>query len=154
MWCSESFIAPGRAGCVPTLALALALLLGPAAAEASGVALVSARTGGITALDRETAAQLYLGRRTTLPDGRSIRLIDLPAGPERDLFYQQLTGKNPSQIRAYWSRLVFTGRAHPPREALDADDAVRRVLADPDALAYLPADAAAHPELRILLGLE
>lgn len=139
---------------MPTLALALALLLWPLAASANGVALVSARTGGIAALDRETAAQLYLGRRTTLPDGRSVRLIDLPAGPERNVFYQQLTGKNPSQIRAYWSRLVFTGRAHPPHEALDADDAVRRVLADPDALAYLPVEAAVHPELKILLGFE
>lgn len=152
MWCSEQPPSRNRFGAM--LLLALALALWHATAHAEGVVLVSARAGAIDALDRETSAQLYLGRRTALSDGRSVRLIDLPAGPERDLFYQQLTGKNPSQIRAYWSRLVFTGRAHPPQEALDTADAIRRVLADPNALAYLPAAAADHPALRILLGLE
>jgi hypothetical protein len=151
MWCSESAFARRRSGAALLLVLALTLWQG--AAHAEGVVLVSARAGDITTLDRELATQLYLGRSTTLPDGRSVRLIDLPAGPERDLFYQQLTSKNPSQIRAYWSRLVFTGRAHPPQEALDIDDAVRRVLADRNALAYLPATAADHPGLRMLFGL-
>ncbi len=136
-----------------------ALLLLPAfsfwqGAQAQGVVLVSARTGGIAELDRETAAQLYLGRRTSLPDGRGARLLDLPAGPERDLFYQRLTGKNPSQIRAYWSRMVFTGRAHPPHEVNDQEDALRRVLADPSTLAYLPAASVTDQPLHVLMRLE
>ena len=150
MWCSESAFARNRVGA--SLLVALALAFWPVAAHAEDMVLVSARAGGLAALDRETAVQLYIGRSTALPDGRSARLIDLPAGPERDLFYLQLTGKNPSQIRAYWSRLVFTGRAHPPQEALDIDDAIRRVLADRNALAYLPAAAADHPGLRVLFG--
>jgi hypothetical protein len=39
--------------------------------------------------------------------------VDLPNGQVRDEFYLKLTGKNPAQIQAYWSRLVFTGRALP-----------------------------------------
>ena len=83
------------------------------------LAIVSARQGGISELDRESAEQLYLGRRATLPSGRAVTLVDLPAGPARDQFYLQLTRKNPSQIRAYWSRLVFTGRAQPQRHYQD-----------------------------------
>ena len=135
------------------LILLVALSFGQAA-RAQGVVLVSARAGGIPELDRETAAQLYLGRRTSLPDGRSARLLDLPAGPERDLFYERLTAKNPSQIRAYWSRMVFTGRAHPPHEANDQEDALRRVLTDPSALAYLPAASVVGQPLNVLLRLE
>ena len=150
MWCSDPARLLRRLGLAPMLTLVLALW--QAGAHAQGIVLVSAHAGGVAEVDRETAAQLYLGRRTTLPDGRGVRLLDLPAGAERDLFYQRLTGKNPSQIRAYWSRLVFTGRAHPPQEALDIDDALRRVLADRNALAYLPAAAADHPGLRVLFG--
>ena len=135
------------------LILLVALSFGQAA-RAQGVVLVSARAGGIPELDRETAAQLYLGRRTSLPDGRSARLLDLPAGPERDLFYERLTAKNPSQIRAYWSRMVFTGRAHPPHEANDQEDALRRVLTDPSALAYLPATSIGDQPLNVLLRLD
>ena len=151
MWCSDPPHRRRRIGRV--LILLVALSFGQAA-RAQGVVLVSARAGGIPELDRDTAAQLYLGRRTSLPDGRSARLLDLPAGPERDLFYERLTAKNPSQIRAYWSRMVFTGRAHPPHEANDQEDALRRVLTDPSALAYLPAASVVGQPLNVLLRLE
>ena len=151
MWCSDPPHRRRRIGRV--LILLVALSFGQAA-RAQGVVLVSARAGGIPELDRETAAQLYLGRRTSMPDGRSARLLDLPAGPERDLFYERLTAKNPSQIRAYWSRMVFTGRAHPPHEANDQEDALRRVLTDPSALAYLPAASVVGQPLNVLLRLE
>ena len=151
MWCSDPPHRRRRIGRV--LILLVALSFGQAA-RAQGVVLVSARAGGIPELDRETAAQLYLGRRTSLPDGRSARLLDLPAVPERDLFYERLTAKNPSQIRAYWSRMVFTGRAHPPHEANDQEDALRRVLTDPSALAYLPAASVVGQPLNVLLRLE
>ena len=151
MWCSDPPHRRRRIGRV--LILLVALSFGQAA-RAQGVVLVSARAGGIPELDRETAAQLYLGRRTSLPDGRSARLLDLPSGPERDLFYERLTAKNPSQIRAYWSRMVFTGRAHPPHEANDQEDALRRVLTDPSALAYLPAASVVGQPLNVLLRLE
>ena len=61
---------------------------------------------------------------------------------------------HPSQIRAYWSRLVFTGRAQPPREAADADEVRRLLQSTPGAIAYLPLDAARDPELVILLELD
>lgn len=138
-----------------TLALACA---GDARAQTSllpeALAIVAAREGGLTELDRETAEQLYLARRTTLPNGRTVTLVDLPAGPARDQFYLRLTRKNPSQIRAYWSRMVFTGRAHPPHEANDQEDALRRVLTDPSALAYLPAASVVGQPLNVLLRLE
>lgn len=103
---------------------------------------------------RETAEQLYLGRRTTTEDGRQVQLIDLPSGPARDRFYQLLTGKNPSQIRAYWSRLVFTGRALPPREAEDAEG-VRRLLNQiPNSIGYLPTPDASASDLRVLIQID
>lgn len=140
------------------LLLALAMLAlahaGGAWGQSQTLAVVSAREGGATEIDRESAEQLYLGRLTTLPNGRTVTLVDLPAGPIRDRFYLQLTRKNPSQIRAYWSRLVFTGRAQPPREATDANEARRIVLSTPGAIAYLPFEAALDPSLVILLTLD
>ncbi len=139
-----------------TLALctALALLAPGLPAAAAEVVLVTAAQGSIEALDRDMAQQLYLGRRSALDDARPVQLLDLPAGPERDRFYQRLTGKNPGQIRAYWSRLVFTGRALPPREAASIDDARRILLDTPDMIGYLPAPAANDPALRVLLRLD
>ena len=131
---------------------ALAALLAPAVhAE---VILVTSADSNVDTLSRDEAEQLYLGRRSSLADGRPLLLLDLPPGPVRDQFYRLLTGKNPSQIRAYWSRMVFTGRALPPRESVSVEDARRLLLENPGTVGYLPDTFASDPSLHILLHLE
>lgn len=116
------------------------------------VLVVTALNGHIATLNSDEASQLYLGRRTTLGDGTPVTLFDLPAGQTRDRFYALLTGKNPNQIRAYWSRQVFTGRALPPREIKSATDLPALLSSDPASIGYLP-DGPVDPKLRILLKL-
>ncbi len=135
-----------------TLSLAGALAFAATTAHAAEVVLVTSAASGIPALTAEEASQLYLGRRTTLSDGTAVTLYDLPGGPTRDRFYELLTGKNPNQIRAYWSRQVFTGRALPPREAKSADDLPTLLSNDGAAIGYLP-DGQINPRLRVLLKL-
>ncbi|MDR2260617.1 MAG: hypothetical protein LBE06_06730 [Azoarcus sp.] len=130
-------------------------LAGPAetpgkAAQPAGVVIVT--SGGIKVLSREEAAQLFLGQRTTLRDGTPVTLIDLPAGPARNHFYRELTGKNPVQVRANWSRLVFSGRVRPPREAASQSEALELLARTPNAIGYLPADAG-DKRLKVLLSL-
>lgn len=133
--------------------LAILFILGANSAQAGEVLLVTARTSTIETLSRNEAEQLYLGRRATLATRISM-LVDLPPGKTRDAFYRKLTGKNPTQIRAHWSRMVFTGRALPPREVADASEAYRLLLENRNAIAYLPEHYANDPELRVLFRLE
>jgi hypothetical protein len=128
--------------------------LASSSALAQALAVVTSAHGAIEQLDRGLAEQLFLGRRTTLADGRSVQLIDLPAGTDRDRFYISLTRKNPSQIRAYWSRLVFTGRAQPPREAGSTAEAIKWVSENTSAVTYIPTSETPNPSLRILFTLE
>ena len=121
-------------------------------ARAAEVVLVTSASGGLASLTVEEASQLYLGRRTMLNDGTPVALFDLPSGPTRDRFYELLTGKNPSQIRAYWSRQVFTGRALPPREVKSSTDLPTLLMNDGAAIGYLP-DGPIDPRLRVLLKL-
>ena len=136
------------------IALASILLMLAAPAVRAEIVLVTAMDSAIEALSRDEAEQLYLGRRATLSARGALILLDLPSGPVRDQFYRLLTGKNPSQIRAYWSRMVFTGRALPPTESDDVSDAHRILLETPNTIAYLPATYADDPSLRVLLRLK
>lgn len=150
MWSSERSGTPCH-----WIALASILLSLLAAATARAEILIAtAHDSAIETLSRDEAEQLYLGRRSTLAARSPLLLLDLPPGETRDQFYRLLTNKNPSQIRAWWSRMVFTGRALPPKEAADAGDARRLLLDNPGAIGYLPAPYAADPGLRILLRLE
>ena len=125
----------------------------PAWADGAGIALVSNAQGMIQTLSRDEAEQLYLGRLSALRDGTPVRLLDLPASLTRDRFYQSLIQKNSAQTRAYWSRMVFTGRARPPREMESIEQAVAAVRRDPHLIAYLPIQAVPD-DLRTLLTLE
>ena len=116
------------------------------------IAIVSSAQGAIQELSREQAEQLYLGRTRSLADGTPVMLADLPAGSVRDHFYQVLTGKNPNQIRAYWSRMVFTGRALPPQEVNNLREMREQLAANPNLIGYLPA-ADVDSRLRVLVEL-
>lgn len=135
---------------VQTLSLLLLMLVINAAL--ADIAVVSARDGGIETLSEDEAQLLYLGRLTALRDGTQVRLLDLPPGDVRDQFYRLLTGRNPVQIRAYWSRMVFTGRGRPPRQMESSTEMVETLRREPNSIGYLPAHTV-PPDLRILMFL-
>ena len=133
-----------------TFLLLVALLISsPARAE---ILIVTSNRSGPIELTRDQAEKLYLGRSATLSDGTPASLVDLPNGPVRDEFYLKLTGKNPSQIQAYWSRLVFTGRAFPPKEARSLAEARQWRTDTPNLIGYLDRNEPTTG-MRILLRL-
>ncbi|MBK5968433.1 hypothetical protein CCR91_06515 [Thiorhodovibrio winogradskyi] len=92
----------------------------------------------VTELTRDQVVDIYMGRRTRFPDGRPALPIDLgPDSPLRAAYYQELVGKTVAQVNAYWARLLFTGRATPPRVLPDIEAVLDVVNANQDALAYL-----------------
>lgn len=131
------------------LLLASLLLSGTGRAE---IIVVASNRSGPIELTREQAEKLYLGRSVTLGDGTPVSLVDLPNSSLRDEFYLKLTGKNPAQIQAYRSHLVFTGRALPPREAATLGEARQWLSGTPNLIGYIDrADLTSG--MRILLRL-
>lgn len=139
--------------------LACAILLGiglgfDVSADARGdIVLVAGRHAVISDIGRDEAEQLFLGRLNALRDGTPVRLHDLPPGPIRDTFYRNMIGKNAVQTRAYWSRLVFTGRARPPREVTGPEELRVALTSDPNAIGYL-SETDVTDELLILLRID
>jgi ABC-type phosphate transport system substrate-binding protein len=119
--------------------LALGPLLACAAAAASAqVVLVAGAKSPIAPLTSDQASALYLGNTNRLPSGATALLIDQPeASPAREAFYSKVTGKTPAQVKAVWTRLVFSGRAQLPKEAANDDDVKKRLEADPSAIGYI-----------------
>lgn len=48
-------------------------------------------------------------------------------------------GKSVSFINAYWARILFTGRATPPRQVEDNDAVIDVVKKNPSAIGYVAA---------------
>lgn len=116
-----------------TLALGAALL----GAKAEVVVVVS-RESAVTSLTRDQVADLFLGKLSRFPGGAKAAPLDLPEGsPERDAFYAEFAGKSAAQVKAHWSKIIFTGRGQPPPQVPDGKAARARVAGDPAAVAYI-----------------
>ena len=101
------------------------------------VVIVSAKSP-VSVLRVEQVAAIFLGQTARFPDGSEAVPLDQRVGsPLRDTFYSRVTGKTPALLKAYWSKMVFTGRGQPPVEAID-DAAVRHQVAEnPELIGYI-----------------
>jgi ABC-type phosphate transport system substrate-binding protein len=108
-----------------------------AAADDKVVVVVSAESS-VTEMPRLHLADLYLGRTSRFPNGEPAEPIDQePASPARAAFYHTYLGRSPAEIKAHWSKIIFTGRGRPPKDVPTGED-VRELVADnPRAIGYI-----------------
>lgn len=115
------------------LSVALGLTLaGLAQAEVA----VIVNPGAAKAPSQAEVANIFLGK------DKSFKGVDQAGwNATKDKFYTSVTNKNESQLKSYWSTLVFTGKGQPlPSVAGDAE-VLARVAAEADAIGYIDAGA-------------
>jgi ABC-type phosphate transport system substrate-binding protein len=87
-------------------------------------------------MNQEQIAQFFLGISTTL------RPLDQADGSAiRAEFYKKVAEKEPSQVKAIWSKLVFTGKGKPPKEYPSSEEVKKAIEADPNAIGYIEKSA-------------
>jgi ABC-type phosphate transport system substrate-binding protein len=126
---------------IKKLACTLALTLGAALASAETAVIVSANNGN-GAMDKATVAKIFLGKSKSFPDGSQAVPVDQNEGAApREAFNGAVLGKSASQLKSYWSRLIFTGKGTPPKQSGD-DAAVKALVANnPNIIGYIDASA-------------
>jgi ABC-type phosphate transport system substrate-binding protein len=113
-------------------------LLWIASASAEDIVVVANKKISVDKLSRDQIIDIFMGRNRDISRTETAIPLDLPSAlPESELFYSRLTGKTTSEIKAYWARLIFTGRAKPPILAKSQDEAIRIVMEKQGALAYM-----------------
>lgn len=115
----------------------LLLCLAANVAWADVVVVVSAQSP-VTTLTHSELADIFLGRNSRFPDGSPATPVDQrESSSPYAVFYRDYLGQTPTQIKMYWSRLIFTGRGQPPRN-LNDDTAISDFVAEhADAIGYL-----------------
>lgn len=72
--------------------------------------------------------------------------------PIKDKFYSSITNKNESQLKSYWSGLVFTGKGQPLLSVADDAAVVAKVASDAGAIGYVDS-AAVDDSVKVLFTL-
>ncbi len=127
----------------PVLALAGTL------ASAEVVTVVSTQNP-VTALSRSEVSNIFLGKTSRFPDGTAAVPIDQPEGSAaRAEFYRSVSNRQPADIKAYWSKMIFTGRGQPPAVAGNDEQAKKILASRPDAIGYIDR-AAVDQRIKVL----
>lgn len=94
------------------------------------------------ALNAEEISKIYLGRSKSFPDGKAaIPLAQADGAEATTTFNEKVLNKTGSQIKAYWSKLVFTGKGTPPKELGTDQEVIELVSQNPSVIGYIDKSA-------------
>jgi ABC-type phosphate transport system substrate-binding protein len=123
-------------------------VLGAAALPASAeIVVIVSQKNPATRMFSEQASQFFLGKSNLFTpvdqaDGSAIR----------NEFYHKVADKDAAQVKALWSKLVFTGKATPPKEYASSAEVKKAVAADPKAIGYID-KSAVDDTVKVILTL-
>lgn len=94
------------------------------------------------ALDAKSVQRIFLGKEKKFSDGsESIPINQANGAANRESFDTKVLGRSSTQISAYWSKLVFTGKGIPPKEVADDAAVIEIVAGNPSAIGYVDSAA-------------
>lgn len=115
--------------------------------SAAEIVVIVSKQNPATRMFSEQASQFFLGKSSLFTpvdqaDGSAIR----------NEFYKKVADKDAAQVKALWSKLVFTGKATPPKEYASSADVKKAVAADPKAIGYID-KSAVDDTVKVILTL-
>jgi len=106
------------------------------------VAVVVGAKSEIGTLTSDQVSSIYLGKADKFPNGSTALPLDQTAGSAiRGLFYDKVTGKSEAQVKAAWSRLVFSGKGTPPKEIASSAEVKKLLSSNPNTIGYIEKSA-------------
>ncbi|CAK0780679.1 ABC-type phosphate transport system substrate-binding protein [Gammaproteobacteria bacterium] len=112
-----------------------ALICAPVSADV--VVVVSAKSA-VNTMDKQTVSDIFLGKAGTFPGGgQALPLDQSESSGLRTEFYDKVCSKNSTQLRAYWSKQIFSGKGRPPKEVNNSAEVKQLVANNPNSIGYI-----------------
>lgn len=104
-------------------------------------------------LDKKTIERIYLGKEKRFPSGGEVVPLSLQDPEATEVFTKLFLDRTSSQYKAYWSKLIFTGKGVPPREISSDAELIGLVSKNPQMIGFINSDAVSN-EVRVIMRLE
>lgn len=89
-------------------------------------------------LSKSDISKIFLGKSKTFSNGESVVAVNLKSNSAtRDSFQKEVLGKSKSQVKAYWSKLIFTGKGKPLKEFNNDKEVIAFIASNPNAIGYV-----------------
>lgn len=127
-------------------AFVCAALLSATAASTEIVVVVNPKNPA-SRMFSDQASQFFLGKSNMF-----VPLDQAEKSPIRAEFYQKLSGKDISQVKAAWAKIIFTGKGVMPAELHSTAEVKKAVAADLNAIGYIE-KSAVDDSVKVILTL-
>ncbi|WP_394202236.1 type 2 periplasmic-binding domain-containing protein [Marinagarivorans algicola] len=92
-------------------------------------------------MNKKVISRVFTGKVKVFPDdSRAIPINQTASSPPANEFNRKVLRKSASQLKAYWSKRLFTGKGRPPQEVSSDADMVELVASNPEFIGYVDAD--------------
>lgn len=121
------------------VAVPLVVLLAPAAGQTqSGFRVVVHRDNPVDSMTANQLSRFFLRKVTTWPNGQRVEPVNQGDGSSaRAAFSQEIHDREVSAVKAYWNKLIFSGRGMPPPELAGDRAVLEYVRSHPQSIGYV-----------------
>lgn len=119
---------------------AAGFLIVSAFASAEVVVIVNSASP-VNSASADDIAQIFLGKRNEIAGATVVAVDQTEGNASRAVFYEKVVQKSGSQLNAYWSRLIFTGKGAPPQQVGSDSEVAEAVIEDEEAIGYIDSSA-------------
>lgn len=124
----------------------IALAVASLASQAADLVVIA--NPAVGPLTKEQVADLFLGK------SQAFTPIDqLDSSTTYADFYRKASGRDIAQVKATWSRIVFSGKGQTPKQLPDSAAVKKAVAADPKAVGYIE-KSAVDATVKVLFPLD
>jgi len=118
------------------------------------IAIIANKASPINNIEQKTAKKLWLGKTHKLPGAGKVKVVDQSGGSDiKEEFYGKLAKKSPDQLKAYWAKIIFTGKAVPPK-ALSSDKKVLDIVSkNKNTLGYIDSKSVTD-DVKVLMTIK
>lgn len=103
------------------------------------VAVIVNKSNNAT-ISTDDIERIFLGKDKSFSDGSSAIPVNLnTSAAVRESFDDKALGKSTNQTKAYWSKLVFSGKGNPPKEVDSEAEMIELVSKNPSVIGYVDA---------------
>lgn len=91
-------------------------------------------------LDTESIRNLYLGERSSLPNGMpAVPVNHVKGSPDRDQFFSSVLSMNEKSHKRHWKRMQATGTSYKPQEVSSYEALIEEISSTPGSIGYINA---------------
>lgn len=100
------------------------------------IAVVVSKNLNASDLSKSEVKRIFLSKTNKLDSSR-IKVYEIRDNNYKKEFYKNVLGKSIGQLRSYWARLIFTGKAQPPRQVESVEVLIRMMEDDASIISYV-----------------